>query len=369
MASRDVQGFFAILGHPAGAATEGPTPKVDSSGARRPRADQFMRSVVRAGLCAALVAVALPMLAGSALAQSFLHSLLGLGQQPAQSQRPMPHPGAPAFANRGYGTPIREPGRLSAAMPGRWRESEPDEPRDDGGRYRTLCVRTCDGYYFPISNAVPRARFMRDAAQCRASCGEEGRLYYMAAGSDNTSTMLDLAGRSYVRMPTAFKYRKVLTPGCRCRPLPWSEAELRRHQDYAAEATRAKDMAIGPTVAAKPTVDPKPDSGARPADAATRTIVAVGGDPDIPPQTIPATEDDVASQPPPAVRPLHRVEGVRAGASASPSAVRNSERPSTRRQQAAAQAGVGSTALSSLGGSWLPSSGAKYTWPGDAPRR
>src|SRR6266540_3435428 len=30
--------------------------------------------------------------------------------------------------------------------------------------YRTLCVRTCDGYYFPISYATNRSHFKTDAA-------------------------------------------------------------------------------------------------------------------------------------------------------------------------------------------------------------
>jgi len=32
--------------------------------------------------------------------------------------------------------------------------------------YRTLCVRSCDGYYFPISYATGRGRFKTDAAVC-----------------------------------------------------------------------------------------------------------------------------------------------------------------------------------------------------------
>src|SRR5215467_7410334 len=37
--------------------------------------------------------------------------------------------------------------------------------------YRTLCVRLCDGFYFPISFAVPASSLERDAERCRASCG------------------------------------------------------------------------------------------------------------------------------------------------------------------------------------------------------
>ncbi len=43
-------------------------------------------------------------------------------------------------------------------------------PGDGRGPYRTMCVRTCDGAFFPItSNATP-ADFGRDAASCAARC-------------------------------------------------------------------------------------------------------------------------------------------------------------------------------------------------------
>jgi hypothetical protein len=48
----------------------------------------------------------------------------------------------------------------------------------DGSTYRTLCVRLCDGYYFPISHATGQDGFMRDAERCAASCGSDARLFF-----------------------------------------------------------------------------------------------------------------------------------------------------------------------------------------------
>jgi hypothetical protein len=84
--------------------------------------------------------------------------------------------------------------------------------------YRTLCVRLCDGFYFPISFAVPESGFNRDAEQCRASCGPEARLFYHLNPGGSVETMFDLAGRAYSALPTAFTYRKTLVAGCSCRP-------------------------------------------------------------------------------------------------------------------------------------------------------
>ncbi len=214
-----------------------------------------MRHVFAAGVRAVLIAVSLG-LPSAAEAQSFLQSLFGGGQQQSGVQRPMSRPGAPAVSmpSRSDGAWSREIRRYSPAASDSARESsdgELDESRSSSGKYRTLCVRTCDGYYFPIANAVSRSRFMRDAAQCRASCGDDARLFYHPAGSDNVSTMLDLAGRSYLRMPTAFKYRKSLTDGCSCRPMPWSAAEMQRHQQYAQEAARVAAEAEATRIAAE----------------------------------------------------------------------------------------------------------------------
>ncbi len=47
------------------------------------------------------------------------------------------------------------------------------------GTYRTLCVRTCDGFYFPISFSTTSDRFPADAQTCQSMCpGAEATLFY-----------------------------------------------------------------------------------------------------------------------------------------------------------------------------------------------
>ena len=99
--------------------------------------------------------------------------------------------------------------------------------------YRTLCVRLCDGFYFPISFATGGAGLSRDADACSASCGAEARLFYYPNAGGSIEAMVDLAGFGYAALPNAFKYRKTLVEGCQCRPQPWSETELQRHRGYA----------------------------------------------------------------------------------------------------------------------------------------
>ncbi|MBH0238997.1 DUF2865 domain-containing protein [Methylobrevis albus] len=84
------------------------------------------------------------------------------------------------------------------------------------GSYRTLCVRACDGYYFPISERAGRGRFAKDENQCRATCprADVGLFVHRAGGDSADAVSLD--GRRYRDLPTAFAYRKAFNPACGC---------------------------------------------------------------------------------------------------------------------------------------------------------
>lgn len=110
--------------------------------------------------------------------------------------------------------------------------------RARGGPFRTLCVRMCDGFYWPMSNAATGDMLGREETMCASSCnGGEARLFYAPSPGSDMDEMVDLEGRSYASYPTAFKYRKTLVKGCQCKPAPWSASERARHQSYVAEQT------------------------------------------------------------------------------------------------------------------------------------
>lgn len=102
-----------------------------------------------------------------------------------------------------------------------------------GGRYRTVCVRLCDGYYFPISNSSSRRDFYKDSQQCQSQCQSDTRLYYMSPNAPSIKQARDQRGLSYSNLKTAFLYRKKLNKSCSCRPAPWSISERMRHKTYA----------------------------------------------------------------------------------------------------------------------------------------
>jgi hypothetical protein len=145
-----------------------------------------------------------------------------------------------------------EDGREDDGRAGDWREDDEDEERlgdervdgdDDRSpfvTYRTLCVRLCDGYYFPISFATPHERLAGDARACENRCGAMARLFIYANPGGDVAEMTDLEGTTYTKLPTAFLYRTEYIPSCKCQPHPWEAEARQRHHGYALIAAAKK---------------------------------------------------------------------------------------------------------------------------------
>lgn len=106
--------------------------------------------------------------------------------------------------------------------------------------YTAMCVRMCDGFYYPLSHRATRSKFHDLAKRCETSCsGGEARLFYMRSGGD-VARMTDLTGRAYEHIDTAFLYRKTLVKSCTCKPMPWSYSARSKHAQYAADAAEKR---------------------------------------------------------------------------------------------------------------------------------
>ncbi|MEO0619339.1 MAG: DUF2865 domain-containing protein [Pseudomonadota bacterium] len=97
------------------------------------------------------------------------------------------------------------------------RELPPDDGIRVGSTYRTMCVRQCDGYYFPVSFSTLPSKFPNDASQCRSSCAAPAELYIYRNPGAEVEQMVSLDGDAYTALPNAFRYRKEFIKGCSCR--------------------------------------------------------------------------------------------------------------------------------------------------------
>lgn len=104
--------------------------------------------------------------------------------------------------------------------------SAPDQ--DGGGTgYRTVCVRTCDGFFFPISHSTSQDRFRDDEATCQRMCpASEVQLFsHRTSGEDMNHAVSSSTGQLYTQIPNAFKYKTAWDNACSCRApgATWAE--------------------------------------------------------------------------------------------------------------------------------------------------
>jgi hypothetical protein len=127
----------------------------------------------------------------------------------------------PTYASNG-GLFDQQPsgGGLFASLFGPRIQTYGDAPFSSGsglGTYRTMCVRTCDGFYFPISFATVPSQFAADSATCQAMCpGAETSLYTYRNPGEDPEQMVSLAGEAYTALPNAFKFRTSYDKACTC---------------------------------------------------------------------------------------------------------------------------------------------------------
>lgn len=158
--------------------------------------------------------------------------------------------------------------RSAAAPSSSWDTGEPA-----GSTFRTICVRTCDGYYYPISFATNASRFRDDEQVCQRTCpAAQVSLYTYRNPGEDVAQAVSLSGESYSSLPTAFRYRQQYDAACSCRQSgqSWADA-LKQTSDRTVEQgdivvtqERARQMALPRDARGRPIRDP----GLRPAAAA-----------------------------------------------------------------------------------------------------
>jgi hypothetical protein len=176
-----------------------------------------------------------------------------------------------------YANAARSSGSFLDNLFGNNNNPNPNAPPIDSGppsgTYRTVCVRTCDGFYFPISFATVPSRFGDDERTCKNLCpaAEASLFSYRNPGEDiNSATSIN--GQPYTSLPNAFHYRTEFNPSCACKAAgqTWSDA-LKNIDDKASAdpgdiivtEERAKKMAQ--PLATRPTSTAQKKGAAAPA--------------------------------------------------------------------------------------------------------
>ncbi|EJC79539.1 Protein of unknown function (DUF2865) [Rhizobium leguminosarum bv. trifolii WSM2297] len=147
----------------------------------------------------------------------------------------------------------------------------------------TMCVRNCDGGFFPISSNATSVDFGRDAQTCAKMCpGIETELFYRDVTSTEASNMISVAtGTPYSAMKNAFAYKN-RTPGektsCACNLTAYYD-EMRGKQAVSQPPQQGSITTIHTNPPAKDTAAaaaPQPTVPERPYDPTQNKVRQVG---------------------------------------------------------------------------------------------
>jgi hypothetical protein len=148
-----------------------------------------------------------------------------------------------------------------------WMTSYGCEVPEPGGQ-RTLCVRSCDGYYFPISFSTSRKNFEKDAAVCQSMYPADGQaqLFYQSGGRD-VADARSLTNERYGDQSYAFMFRQAFFPTCQTQLKEGIAALGSRYLSLHPEKAYARPLTTLMTAAASPPpVEAMPMPILRPAD-------------------------------------------------------------------------------------------------------
>ncbi|WP_043161774.1 DUF2865 domain-containing protein [Bradyrhizobium sp. Ai1a-2] len=113
------------------------------------------------------------------------------------------------------------------------------------GTYRTVCVRSCDGAYFPVSFATVQGRFADDEKTCKAQCpAAEATLFAYRNPGEDINQAVSISGQPYTSLPNAFKFRTEFNPSCSCKPAGQTWAEALKSVDDKAAVEQQGDIIV-----------------------------------------------------------------------------------------------------------------------------
>lgn len=203
--------------------------------------------------------------AGSGLVQAsergglfnFLEEIFrGPAVQPPQATAPVQRPARPRYAS------LPDSRRVSATQPVRQtpravRLKAPAVVKQSGSASaaltasalgaRTVCVRACDGYLFPLGRLASRSDIPVHEAACAAACPNAATsLYTLGAGQTELDRAVGLDGRAYRTLKVANLYRTKRIDQCSCQPDGVAATPLPIERDLTA---RVGDVVATPSSA------------------------------------------------------------------------------------------------------------------------
>src|SRR6266702_7603684 len=146
-----------------------------------------------------------------------------------------------------YANAVRGPGNFIDNLFGNNNPSPPSgvDMGPQSGTFRTVCVRTCDGAYFPVSFATYQARFQDDEKTCKALCpATEAALFAYRNPGEDINQAVSIGGQPYSSLPNAFKFRTEFNPSCACKAAGQTWSDALKSVDDKAQVEQQGDIIV-----------------------------------------------------------------------------------------------------------------------------
>lgn len=123
----------------------------------------------------------------------------------------------------------------------------PDQPHDEDtphGGPVALCVRTCDGGFFPLSYSARRSDLDELNNLCKALCPNTEATVYTRSTRGQLENSVSVDGAAYTELPNALKFQKSYDPACTCKPQGKSWVEALADAERILAASHGEDEQV-----------------------------------------------------------------------------------------------------------------------------
>jgi hypothetical protein len=119
-----------------------------------------------------------------------------------------------------------------------------DEPPTGGTK--AVCVRSCDGGFFPVSYSATRSQLGNLAQRCQALCPNAQTTLFTYSPSKDIDDAVSIDGKPYRDMPNADKFRSKFDPTCSCKPANESWVQALSAAEHALGHESSGDILVTP---------------------------------------------------------------------------------------------------------------------------
>jgi Protein of unknown function (DUF2865) len=123
----------------------------------------------------------------------------------------------------------------------------PGEDLTPRGGSQAVCVRDCDGGFFPLELSVRQGDPDQLTGLCQALCPNTAVSVYTRSPNQGIDTAVSLDGETpYVDLPNALKFERTFDPACTCKPAGQSWAEALAGAEQMLGRVRKSDIVVTP---------------------------------------------------------------------------------------------------------------------------